>query len=152
MENDVYDATIRRIRRRHFLHYPAQGALMTGLVLAAGRHVAGRGAVNPQLATWPNLFVVAALLAVVGVLIHFVSSYIKPNLRRPAAENLRLYQGRIFLRNSLLSLACLPPLAAYAADSDSWDLAFFGILLLVPCLATAPSARTYQRWLVSSAR
>lgn len=152
MENDVYNAAMRRIRRLHFLHYPVQGALMTSLVLATGRRTAHGGADNPQLATWPNLFVVMALLAVVGVFIHFVSSYIRPNLRRPAAENLRLYQGRIFLRNSLLSLACLPPLAAYAVGGSSWNLVLFGVLLLVPCLVTAPSAQTYQRWLMAAAR
>lgn len=149
MDDSAYHTAIRRIRRWHFLHYPAQGALMAALVLAAGRHAAAGPAENPRLATWPALFWVVALLAVVGVLVSFVSSYIKPNLRRPAAENLRLYQGRIFVRNSLLGLACLPPLAAHALTGDGWNLLFFGCLLLVPCLVAAPSARSYQRWLIS---
>lgn len=149
MENPAFAAAIRRIRRLHYLHYPVQGVLMAVLVLAAGRHAARGGTENPQLATWPMLFWVLALLAVVGVLVSFISSYIKPNLRRPAAENLRLYQGRIFLRNSLLGLACLPPLAAHALTGDGWNLLFFACLLLAPCLVTAPTARSYQKWLIA---
>lgn len=148
-EPATFDYALRRLRRQHFLHYALQAALMAGLLLAAGRRVAGDGTDNPRLATWPALFGLLALLAIVGVLVRFVSGYIRPNPRRPAAENLRLYQGRVFLRNSLLGLAGLPPLAAFALAGGAWNLVFFAILLVVPCWVTAPSARAYQRWLVS---
>lgn len=149
MDDHAYHQAIRRIRRWHFLHYPAQAALMAALVLAAGRRAAPGHAAEPQLATWPALFGVVALLAVVSVLVSFVSSYIKPNLRRPAAENLRLYQGRVFLRDSLLALAGLPPLAAHALHAEALNLLCFAVLLFTLCWLTAPSARTYQRWLIS---
>lgn len=149
MDDHAYHHAIRRIRRFHYLHYPAQGALMATLVLAAGRRTASGTAVNPQLATWPLLFMAVGLLMLVGGLIYLISAYIRPNLRRPPAENLRLYQSRIFLRNSLLGLACLPPLAAHVLSGEWWNLLFFGCLLLVPCLVAAPSARSYQKWLIS---
>lgn len=149
MQDSAFEQAWRRLRRLHYLHYPAQGLLMAAAVLVAGRRVAGPASDNPRLATWSVLLGVLALLAVVGVLLHFVASYIRPNPRRPAAENLRLYQGRLLLRNSLLGLAGLPPLAAYALRGEPVNLLFFGVLLLVPCLLTAPSARTYQRWLLS---
>ena len=149
MDDRAYHQAIRRIRRFHFLHYPAQGALMAALVLAAGRRTASSTAVNPQLATWPLLFMVVGLLMLVGGLIYLISAYMRPNLRRPPAENLRLYQSRIFLRNSLLGLACLPPLAAYVLNGEALNFVFFGCLLLVPCWLAAPTARNYQKWLIS---
>ena len=148
MNNPTFQRAIRRVRIQHYLHFAAQAGLMAGVVLAVGRRVAGGTSENPKLATWPVLFGMLALLAVVGVLVHVISSYIKPNLRRPAAENLRLYQGRIFLRDSLLGLAGLPPLAAYALSGNLWNLLFFCLVLLVPCVVAAPSVRTYQRWLI----
>jgi hypothetical protein len=149
MVDPTYDEAIRRIRRIHWLHYPIQAAAMTTLVLVAGRRTAGSGAVNPQLATWPALLLLGGLLLLVGVLIYLVSSQIKPNLRRPAAENLRLYKSRIFLRNSLLALTGLPPLVTYTITKSPIDLIFFGCLLLTLCVVMAPSAKTYQRWLIS---
>lgn len=149
MDNSAFQQAIRRLRRQHYLHVAAQAALMAGLVLAVSRRAAAGSSENPQLATWPLLLGMLALLGIVSVLVHFVSSYIKPNLRRPAAENLRLYQGRVFLRDSLLGLAGLPPLAAYVLHGEWWNLAFFGLVLLVPCVVAAPSARAYQRWLVA---
>jgi hypothetical protein len=122
---------------------------MATLVLVAGRRTAGSGAVNPQLATWPALLLLGGLLLLVGVLVYLVSSRIKPNLRRPAAENLRLYKSRVFLRNSLLGLTGLPPLVTYTITKSPIDLIFFGCLLLTLCVVMAPSAKTYQRWLIS---
>jgi hypothetical protein len=87
-------------------------------------------------------------LVLVGVLVYLVSSQIKPNLRRPEAENLRLYKSRIFLRNSLLGLLGLPPLGTYTITKSPIDLLFFGCLMLTLCVVLAPSAKTYQRWLI----
>ncbi|QNP51082.1 hypothetical protein H9L05_13270 [Hymenobacter qilianensis] len=88
------------------------------------------------------------LLVVVGVLVYLVSAQIKPNLRRPAAENIRLYKSRVFLRNSLLGLTGLPPLVTFTITRSPLDLVFFGCLLLALCVVMAPSAKTYQRWLI----
>ncbi|MBC6605249.1 hypothetical protein H8B13_00300 [Hymenobacter sp. BT188] len=148
MADPTYDEAIRRIRRMHWLHYSIQAAVMAALVLAASRRTAGSGAVNPQLATWPALLLLGGLLLLVGVLVYLVSSQIKPNLRRPAVENLRLYKSRVFLRNSLLGLAGLPPLITYTITRSPIDLLFFGCLLLTLCVVMAPSAKTYQRWLI----
>ncbi|WP_133272138.1 hypothetical protein [Hymenobacter radiodurans] len=93
-------------------------------------------------------FAPGGLLLLVGVLVYLVSSQIKPNLRRPATENLRLYQSRIFLRNSLLGLTGLPPLVTFTITKSPIDLVFFGCLLLTLCAVMAPSAKTYQRWLI----
>lgn len=148
MAAPTYDEAIRRIRRLHWLHYPVQALLMAATVLAAGRRTAGAGAVNPQLATWPSLLLLGGILVLVGVLVYLVSAQIKPNLRRPEAENLRLYKSRVFLRNSLLGLTGLPPLLTYTITRSPIDLVFFGALLLTLCVVMAPSAKTYQRWLI----
>lgn len=121
---------------------------MAALVLVAVRRTAGSGAVNPRLATWPALLLLGGLLLLVGVLVYLVSSQIKPNLLRPEAENLRLYKGRIFLRNSLLGLTALPPLVTYTITRSPLELIFFGGLLLTLSVVLAPSAKTYQRWLI----
>ena len=149
MVDPTYDEAIRRIRRMHWLHYPIQAAVMATLVLVAGRRAASSGVVNPKIATWPALLLLGGLLLLVAVLVYLVSSQIKPNLRRPAAENLRLYKSRIFLRNSLLGLTGLPPLVTYTITKSPIDLIFFGCLLLTLCVVMAPSAKTYQRWLIS---
>jgi hypothetical protein len=148
MVDPTYNEAIRRIRRLHWLHYPAQAAVMATLVLAAGRRTAGSEDVNPQIATWPALLLLGGLLLLVGVLVYLVSAQIKPNLRRPEAENLRLYKSRIFLRNSLLALLGLPPLVTYTITKSPVDLVFFGCLLLTLCVVMVPSAKTYQRWLI----
>ena len=148
MADPTYDKAIRSIRRLHWLHYPTQAAIMAALVLVAGRRTAGSGDVNPTLATWPALLLLGGLLVLVGVLVYLVSSQIKPNLRRPEAENLRLYKSRIFLRNSLLGLLGLPPLITYTITKSPVDLLFFGCLLLTLCVVMTPSAKTYQRWLI----
>jgi hypothetical protein len=72
-----------------------------------------------------------------------------PNLRRPAEENLRIYRGRIFLRNSLLNLVGLPMLASYAITHKPFDLVGCGAMLLALSWRMAPDAKTYQRWLLS---
>jgi hypothetical protein len=149
MANSTYDEAIRRIRLLHWLHYPLQAALMATVVLVAGRRAAGAGATNPQIATWPALLLLGGILVLIGVLVYLVSSQIKPNLRRPEAENLRLYKSRIFLRNSLLGLLGLPPLVTYTLTGSPVDLVFFGCLLLTLCVVMVPSAKAYQRWLIS---
>ncbi|MBC8084541.1 MAG: hypothetical protein H7Z21_15195, partial [Hymenobacter sp.] len=95
------------------------------------------------------LLLVGALVPLAGVLLYLVSRYMRPNLRRPAEENLRVYQGRILLRNSLLSLLGLPLLISYVFTRGVAELVACGVLLLVLCVLTAPSAKAYQRWLIS---
>ncbi|QDA61312.1 hypothetical protein [Hymenobacter jejuensis] len=148
MGDEAYDKAIRRIRRLHWLQYLLQAGLTAALVLLAKQRAAASTAVEPQLATWPALLLLTGLLVLVSVLVYIVSKYIKPNIRRPSAENLKMYQSRIFLRNSLLGLISLPPLVSYALTQNPWDLVFFVCLLLVLCTVTVPSARTYQRWLI----
>lgn len=148
MADPTYDEAMRRIRRMHWLHYPTQAAVMAALVLAVSRRTANSGAVNPQIATWPALLLLGGLLVLVGVLVYLVSSQIKPNLRRPETENLRLYKSRVFLRNSLLGLTGLPPLITFTITKSPIDLVFFGCLLLALCVVMVPSVRTYQRWLI----
>ena len=149
MTDADFHQTIRRIRRRHWLHYPAQALLMGSVVLAAGSRIAAGAAPQPQIASWPALLLLGALVPLVGVFLYVVSRRMKPNLRRPAEENLRIYQGRILLRNSLLSLLGLPLLASHVLTRGVIELVTCGILLLALCSLTAPSAKAYQRWLLS---
>ena len=139
---------IRRIRRRHWLHYPVQALLMGGVVLAAGRRAAGGATLEPRLATWPALLALGAVLPLVGVALYGISRYMRPNLRRPVAENLRIYQSRVLLRNSLLGLLGMPLLASYVLTHRATDLALCGAMLVALSWQTAPSAQTYQRWLL----
>lgn len=148
MTDDEFHQAIGRIRRRHWLHYGAQALLMGGAALAAGPRVAVGAAANPRLATWPALLLLGALVPVVGALLYAVSRSLRPNLRRPYAENLRIYQARILLRDSLLGLLGLPLLASYVVTQQATDLAICGGLLLVLGRLTVPSAKTYQRWLL----
>lgn len=149
MTDADFHRAIKRIRFRHCLHYPAQALLMGALVLtASGRVTQGIGT-EPQLATWPALLLLGALLPLVAVLVYLTSRGLRPNLRRPAEENLCIYQGRVFLRNSLLSLLALPLLASYVFTHEALALAACGILLLALGWLTVPSAKAYQRWLLS---
>lgn len=148
MTDADFHRAIGRIRRLHWLHYPVQALLMAGAVLAAGQQAAVGPTLEPRLATWPILLGLLALVPIVGFLLYIVSRYLRPNLRRPAEENLRIYQGRLLLRNSLLGLLALPLLVSYVIGHNLLDLVFGGAMLLALGWQTRPSAQTYQRWLV----
>ena len=149
MTDADFHRAIGRIRRRHWLHYPVQALLMAGGVLAGSRQAAVGPTLEPRLATWPALLGLLALLPVVGLLLYSVARYLRPNLRRPAEENLRIYQGRVLLRNSLLGLLALPLLVSYAIGHGVLDLVLCGAILVALGWQTRPSAQTYQRWLIT---
>jgi hypothetical protein len=149
MTDAEFHQAIRRIRVLHWLHYPLQGLLMAGAVLAAGRRVAVGGTLEPNLATWPVLLLLLALVPVASLLLFALFRRMRPSLRRPAEENLRIYTGRIFLRNSLLSLLSLPLLASYVVTHKPFDLAAGAGVLVALCWRLAPSPKTYQQWLLS---
>ena len=143
-----FHRAIRRIRRRHWLHYLAQGLLMAAGVLVGSGGAAVGPTAEPRLATWPALLGLGALLPLVGLVLYGISRYLRPNLRRPAAENLRVYQSRQLLHDSLLGLLALPPLGSYAVGHGWPYLLFSGAALLALAWQTRPSAHTYQRWLL----
>lgn len=148
MNHTEFHQAIGRIRRTHWVHFPAQALLMTALVLAAG-HGAGAGpATRLPAASAPVLVALGLLIPVVGALLWWLFRRMRPNLRRRSEENLRIYQGRLILRNSLLNLLSLPLLISYYLTRSPWELVAGGVLLLVLCLLTAPSATAYQRWLL----
>ncbi|UOG73615.1 hypothetical protein MTX78_15960 [Hymenobacter tibetensis] len=149
MTDAEFHQTIRRIRGRHWLHYLAQTLLMGGVVLAGGSRAAAGSDPQPQLASWPILLLLGALIPLLGVLLYVVARRMQPNLRRPAEQNLRVYQSRVFLRNSLLSLLALPLLVSYVLTRAPLDLVAVGVLLGALSILTLPSAKTYQRWLLS---
>lgn len=149
MTDADFHQAIRRIRRLHWLHYPAQALLMGGAVLAASGRTAVGTTLEPRLATWPALLALGVLVPVAGLLLYALYRRMRGNLRRPAEENLRLYQGRVFLRNSLLGLLPLPLLASYMITHQALDLVAGGGMLLALSWRLAPTAATYQRWLLS---
>lgn len=149
MMDAEFHRAMGRIRWRHWLHYAAQALLMGAVVLGGAGHAAVGPTLEPRLATWPLLLGLLAVLPLVGLLLYVVSRYLRPNLRRPAALNLRVYQARQLLHNSLLGLLALPPLGAYAIGHHAPDLALCGGILLATAWQTRPSAHTYQRWLMS---
>lgn len=149
MTDADFHRAIRRIRWRHWLHYAVQALVMGALMLAGSNKVAGGASPQPVLASWPLLLLLGALLPLAGVLLYLISRRLTPNLRRPAEQNLRVYQSRMLLRNSLLSLLGLPLLVSYVFTRSPLELAACGVLLLALCLLTVPSAKTYQRWLLS---
>lgn len=148
MTNAKFHLAIRRIRWVHWLHYPLQALLMGGVVLAAGRRVAVGATLEPRLATWPALLLLGALVPMVGVAFYAVYRRLRPNLRRASEENLRIYQGRLLLRNSALCLLALPMLASYVVTGRLLELLASAIMLLALSWQTAPSAQRYQRWLI----
>ena len=148
MTDADFHQAIRRIRRRHWLHYPAQALLMGSVTLAGGNQMATKTAPQPLLASWPALLLLGVLVPLVGVLLYMVARRMQPNLRRPAEENLRIYQSRILLRNSLLSLLGLPLLVSYVFTRGTLELVTYGALLLALGWLTRPSAKAYQRWLL----
>ena len=149
MTDADFHRAIGRICRRHWLHYPVQALLMAGAVLAGSSRTAVGPTLEPRLATWPALLGLLALLPVVGGLLYIVARYLRPNLRRPAEENLRIYQGRMVLRNSLLGLLALPLLASYLVGNHPYDLVFGAGVLGALAWQTRPTAHTYQRWLIT---
>ena len=149
MTNADFHQAIGRIRRRHWLHYPLQALLMAGGVLAGSGQAAVGPTLEPRLTTWPALLGLLVLLPIVGLLLYGVSRYLRPNLRRPAEENLRIYQSRVLLRNSLLGLLALPLLVSFAIGHGVLDLVMCGATLLTLGWQTRPSAQTYQRWLIT---
>ena len=149
MTDAEYHVNIQRFRRRHWLHFGVQGLLMGSVVLLGRGRVAAPAAINPQLATWPMLLALAAVLPLLGVVLYAVCQSIKPNIRRPYAENMRLYQSRLVVRNSLLALLGLLPLAAYLIMRQPIDLVTYAAVLALLGWRTVPSARAYQRWLLS---
>jgi hypothetical protein len=149
MTDAEFHRSIRRIRGRHWLHYLAQALLMGGVVLAGSSKAATGTAPQPQLASWPALLLLGAVIPLLGVLLYVVARRMQPNLRQPAEQNLRIFQSRIFLRNSLLSLLALPLLVSYVFTRAPLDLVACIILLLALSFLTVPSAKAYQRWLLS---
>lgn len=148
MTDAEYQANIQRFRRRHWLHFAVQGLLMGSAALLGRRRVAAPTAINPQLATWPMLLGLAVALPLLGVVLYGITRSIRPNLRRPYEENMRLYQSRLVVRNSLLALLGLPLLAAYLVTRQPVDLVTYAAVLALLSWRTAPSARAYQRWLL----
>ena len=149
MTDAEYRQNIQRFRRAHWLHYALQACLLGGAALAGRGQVAATTAINPQLATWPALLGLAVALPLLSVVVYAVCQSIKPNLRRPYAENMRIYLSRLIVRNSLLGLLGLPLLAGYLLTHHVLVLAAYGGLLLLLGRQTLPSAQTYQRWLLS---
>jgi hypothetical protein len=149
MDNARFHLAIRRIRRLHWLQYLVQTLLMAGVVLGLGSRISNTGAAAPKVASWPAVLLLGIMIPVVSLLMYSIARRLRPNLRRLAEENLRIYQSRIFLRNSLLSLLILPLLVSYVLTHGVLEIVCCGILLLVLPLLTAPSAKDYQRWLLS---
>jgi len=149
MTNEEYLLNIQRFRRAHWLHYAAQSLLLGGAVLLGQGRLAPVQAVNPALATWPVLLLLAVALPLLGVVLYAVCQRIKPNLRRPYAENMRIYQSWLVVRNSLLGLLGLPFIATYLLTHYALALVVYGGLLLFLGRRTAPTAATYQRWLLT---
>jgi hypothetical protein len=149
MTDAEYNHNIQRFRRAHWLHYGVQALLMGAAGLATRHGVAGPAAINPQLATWPALLALAVAVPLLSVVLYAVCQRIRPNLRRPYAENMRIYLSRLVVRNSLLGLLGLPLLAAYLLTHQLAVLALYASLLFVLGRRTAPSAKTYQRWLLT---
>jgi hypothetical protein len=148
MTDEDFHRGIRRIRSLHWAQYPGQGLLMLALVLLGGRHAAVESSPEPRLATWPVLLLLVVLVPLVALLLYTVSRTMRPNLRRPVEENLRIYLGRVFLRNSLLGLVALPMFVTYLFSHSVVDLLLGAGMLAALCWRLAPSATTYQRWLI----
>ncbi len=149
MNNPDFHRAIGRIRR-HWLHYLVQTLLMAGLVLAATQALTTlRPARRAALYSGPIMGLLAGLALLVGLGLLVLARRMVPNLRRLATENLRIYQGRVLLHDSMLLLSGLPLLLAYGvAGSVPALVAYAGLIPLLGWL-TAPSAPAYQRWLLS---
>jgi hypothetical protein len=148
MTHADFHLTIGRIRRQHWVHYPIQGLLMAFTVLAGSGHAAQGPTLEPALATWPILLLLGAVFPFLGLLTYASYRRLRPSLRRPAEENLRVYQSWIFLRNSLLCFLALPLLVSYVFTHQPLELVASGGILLALSWQTVPSAAAYQRWLL----
>lgn len=149
MTDAEYNQNMQRFRRRHWLHFGVQGGLLGGAALAGRHQAVGLTAIGSRLATWPILLALLVVVPLVSVALYVICRSIKPNLRRPYTENMRIYQSRLVVRNSLLGLLSLPLLAAYLLTYHAGVLVAYGVLLLLLSYQTVPSAQTYQRWLLS---
>ncbi|MDJ0363986.1 hypothetical protein QMK33_02390 [Hymenobacter sp. H14-R3] len=149
MTDAEYNLAIQRFRRSHWLHFGVQGLLMSGAALAGKGKLTTAVAGNSWLITWPIWVALTLALLLLGMVLYTVCRRIRPNLRRPYAENMRIYQSRLVVRNSLVGLSSLPLLAANLFTHQGVILvAYVGLLLLLGW-RLVPSARTYQRWLLS---
>ncbi|NVO85122.1 hypothetical protein [Hymenobacter terrestris] len=148
MNNPDFHRAISRIRRRHWLHYAAQSLLMGGLVLAIGQRLAAGATATAPLASGPGLALLAGGALLTGLGLLWLRRRMVPNLRRRAEENLRIYQGRILLQDSLLLLAGLPLLLAYGLVGSLPALVAYVVLMPVLAQLTTPSAEAYQQWLL----
>ncbi|UOR07562.1 hypothetical protein MUN82_10795 [Hymenobacter aerilatus] len=130
----------------HILQYLVLAGLMLTLVLLTGqpRHSAD----TKQTTTLVVVLLLVLLVLVVGG-IYLLFRRMRPNLRRPEAENLRIYQSVVLLRNSFLSLVSLPPLLLYHLTGEWVNLLSFGALLVVLCVLTLPTERKFRRWLLT---
>lgn len=149
MNNPDFHRAIGRIRRRHWLHYAVQSLLMGGLVLAMRRTLVVTGPEPLPLSSGPGLALLAGAALLAGLGLRWLRRRMVPNLRRRAEENLRVYQSRMVLQNSLLLLSGLPLLLAYGLVGSLPALAAYIALMPVMGRLTAPSAEAYQRWLLS---
>ena len=148
MTDAEYQFNIQRFRRWHWLHFAGQGLLMSGALLTVRRMIAGPGEEVPHLATGTNMLALLGAIPLVSLMLYVLCRAIKPNVRRPYAENMKLYQSRLVVRNSLLALLALPLLAWYLLRPQPLALASYVVLLLALAWRTVPTARTYQRWLL----
>ncbi|NML64956.1 hypothetical protein HHL22_07030 [Hymenobacter sp. RP-2-7] len=149
MTDAEYQFNIQQFRRRHWLHYAGQGLLMGATLLAVRSQLAGPAEEVPHLATGTNMLALLGAIPLVSLMLYVLSRAIRPNLRRPYAENMRLYQSRLVMRNSLLALLGLPVLAWYLLRPQPLTLVGYAALLLALAWLTVPTAKTYQRWLLS---
>lgn len=149
MTDAEYNLAIQRFRRGHWLHFGVQGLLMGGAALAGKGRLTAATSGNSWLITWPILVALTLALLLLSIVLHTVCQRIKPNLRRPYAENMRIYQSRLVVRNSLVGLLGLPLLAANLFTHQGIALVAYVGLLLLLSWQMVPSARTYQRWLLN---
>lgn len=98
MTDAEYNQNMQRFRRRHWLHFGVQGGLLGGVALA-GRHQAiGLTATGSRLATWPVVLALLVVVPLVSVALYVVCRRIRPNIRRPYTENMRIYQSRLVVQ------------------------------------------------------
>jgi hypothetical protein len=121
---------------------------MAGVVLWSGRGMAS-GALGPSPSLGPYVMMAALLVIMVSSSLYTLSRYLRPDLRRPIRENRRVYRSRLILHNSLLGLLALPPLLLFQATADPINLFYYSLMIIGLTALSWPSARAYQRWLLS---
>ncbi|KUG08349.1 hypothetical protein [Solirubrum puertoriconensis] len=139
---------IRLTQTIHVVQYLLQALLMGALVMWAGGGLNSPGA-GPPPALGPYVILAALLVLMVGSSLYTMSRYLRPNLRRPSAENHRVFRSRLILRNSLLGLLALPPLLLYQSSGQFFDLLYYGVMFAGLLALNWPTARGYQQWLIS---